>query len=65
MEHDLTVQDVAREANCHPNTVRRYEQRGLIEAMRDINGYRRFSRDQVERLKELLEMRVTTEQGEN
>ena len=53
----LTVAHVAKIANCHPNTVRHYDSKGLIQSQRDINGYRRFSLEQALRLRELLSWR--------
>jgi len=55
---DLLVQEVARIADCHRNTVLRYEQRGFITASRDLNGFRRYSLEEALKLKELLERRV-------
>jgi DNA-binding transcriptional MerR regulator len=55
---DLSVQQVADRVGCHRNTVLHYERRGLIHALRDVNGFRRFPTHEVKRLKELLEMRT-------
>lgn len=57
-EQDFSVSETANQAGCHRNTVLRYEQRGLIHALRDVNGFRRFPTHEVERLKELLTMRT-------
>jgi DNA-binding transcriptional MerR regulator len=57
MTRDFTVAEVAKEVECHRNTVIRYERRGLIRALRDVNGFRRFPAQEVRRLKELLATR--------
>lgn len=58
---DLTVNEVARFAGCHRATVLNYERRGLLKPLRDVNGYRRFSRQDAKKLKELLELRKPAE----
>jgi DNA-binding transcriptional MerR regulator len=55
---DLIVQEVARIADCHRNTVLRYESRGVIRGKRDLNGYRRFSLGEALKLKEILSTRT-------
>ena len=57
-EKDLTVEEVARIARCHRNTVLRYEKHGIIQAKRDHNGFRRFPFQEALRLKDLLSVRV-------
>ena len=49
----LLIHEVAREAKVHTATVRRAEKRGLISSQRDVNGWRRYSPDVVEKLKKL------------
>jgi DNA-binding transcriptional MerR regulator len=56
--NDLTVQQVADQVGIHRNTVLNYEKRGLIHSLRDMNGFRRFSPQEVRRLKQLLSMRT-------
>jgi DNA-binding transcriptional MerR regulator len=51
---ELTVVEVARIADCHRNTVLRYQSRGLISGERDSNGYRRFTIGEALKLKEIL-----------
>jgi len=46
----------ARLANMHPQTLRMYEARGLIEPQRSPKGTRLYSQDDVERLKRIQEM---------
>jgi MerR family transcriptional regulator, heat shock protein HspR len=50
-------------ADMHPQTLRMYEQRGLIEPKRSPKGTRLYSHDDVERLRRIQEM--TTELGMN
>jgi MerR family transcriptional regulator/heat shock protein HspR len=50
-------------ANLHPQTLRMYEARGLIEPKRSPKGTRLYSQDDVERLKRIQEM--TAELGLN
>ena len=50
-------------ADMHPQTLRMYEARGLIEPKRSPKGTRLYSQDDVERLRRIQEM--TTEWGMN
>jgi MerR family transcriptional regulator/heat shock protein HspR len=50
-------------AEMHPQTLRMYEQRGLIEPKRSPKGTRLYSRDDVERLRRIQEM--TADMGMN
>jgi MerR family transcriptional regulator, heat shock protein HspR len=50
-------------ADMHPQTLRMYEQRGLIEPKRSPKGTRLYSQEDVERLRRIQEM--TTELGLN
>ena len=50
-------------ADMHPQTLRMYEARGLIEPKRSPKGTRLYSHDDVERLRRIQE--VTTELGMN
>lgn len=54
---ELFISEVAAVAECHTNTVRRYEKKGLIKAKRDLNGYRRFPVEEANKLKKLLDRR--------
>ncbi len=48
----LTVRAVAREFGVHENTVRNWEARGALKAVRlPVSGYRRFDLAEVERMK--------------
>jgi MerR family transcriptional regulator, heat shock protein HspR len=53
----------AQLANMHPQTLRLYEARGLIEPERSPKGTRLYSQEDVERLKRIQEM--TAELGLN
>ena len=49
----LSVRETARRLGVHENTIRNWEQRGLLRAVRlPGSGYRRFSADQVDQLRE-------------
>jgi MerR family transcriptional regulator, heat shock protein HspR len=50
-------------ANLHPQTLRMYEARGLIEPQRSLKGTRLYSQEDVEKLKRIQEM--TAELGLN
>jgi MerR family transcriptional regulator/heat shock protein HspR len=50
-------------ADMHPQTLRMYEARGLIEPKRSPKGTRLYSHDDVERLRKIQEM--TSELGMN
>ena len=54
---DLLVSQVADIAECHPNTVRSAEKKGLISSRRDINNYRRFTVNEALKLKKALAWR--------
>jgi MerR family transcriptional regulator/heat shock protein HspR len=43
-------------ANMHPQTLRMYEARGLIEPQRSPKGTRLYSQEDVERLRRIQEM---------
>lgn len=51
-EHRLSVRETARRLGVHENTVRNWEERGLIQAVKlPGSGYRRFDLAEVERLR--------------
>jgi len=54
---DLTVSQVAEIAGCHFNTVKNYEQRGVIQGMRDSNNFRRYSMGDALKLKKIINFR--------
>jgi MerR family transcriptional regulator/heat shock protein HspR len=53
----------AQLANMHPQTLRMYETRGLVEPKRSPKGTRLYSQDDVDRLRRIQEM--TAELGLN
>jgi MerR family transcriptional regulator/heat shock protein HspR len=62
-EHAVFVISVAAElAGMHPQTLRIYERRGLIEPYRTPGGTRRYSQEDIDRLTLIQEL---TEQGLN
>jgi MerR family transcriptional regulator, heat shock protein HspR len=66
VEHDrgvFMISVAAELAEMHPQTLRMYEARGLIEPKRSPKGTRLYSQDDVERLRRIQEM--TTELGMN
>jgi DNA (cytosine-5)-methyltransferase 1 len=46
----LGVAEVAEEIGISPDTVRRWEKKGLIKSHRNVNNYRVFSVDEIKRL---------------
>jgi DNA-binding transcriptional MerR regulator len=56
-QEELMTAQVAEIAGCHPNTVKRYEVKGLIKAKRDRNGFRRFTVKEAHKLKKMLAQR--------
>jgi excisionase family DNA binding protein len=61
----LNVRDTARMLGVHENTVRNWEERGILRAVRlPGSGYRRFSAQDVERLRaEMLEQLAPAAKG--
>ena len=49
----LLVHEVAKKVKIHIDTIKRAEKRGLISPQRDVNGWRRYSPDVVDKLKKL------------
>jgi excisionase family DNA binding protein len=47
----MQVRAAARHLGVHENTVRRWEEAGLIRAIRLPSGVRRFRRDDIERIR--------------
>jgi len=47
----LTVTKAAKIVNCHPETLRRLERRGLLKAQRDYRGFRIFDLNDLLKLK--------------
>jgi excisionase family DNA binding protein len=61
----LNVRDTARALGVHENTVRNWEERGILRAVRlPGSGYRRFSAQDVERLRtEMFEQLAPASEG--
>jgi excisionase family DNA binding protein len=50
----MQVRQAARTLGVHENTVRRWEERGLLNAVRLPSGVRRFRPEDIERLREQM-----------
>ena len=61
----LNVRDTARALGVHENTVRNWEERGILRAVRlPGSGYRRFSVQDVERIRaEMFEQLAPATEG--
>lgn len=57
----MQVRSAARELGVHENTLRRWEEAGLINAVRLPSGVRRFRAEDVSRVRE--EMYASTNEG--
>ncbi|MFJ9415813.1 MerR family transcriptional regulator [Streptomyces sp. NPDC101227] len=60
----MRIGELARRAGVSTRSLRYYEQRGLLQAHRDTNGYRRYdaeSVDTVARIRELLATGLSTD----
>lgn len=51
-EDRIRIGEAGRILGVHPQTVRDYESRGLIESKRTVGGERRFRRGDVEHLRD-------------
>ncbi len=51
---ELTIAEVARLCDYHPNTVRRWTAKGIIICRRDIKNYRKYSLSEALKLKRFL-----------
>lgn len=56
-QQDYLISEAARAIGCHPNTIKNFERRGLINCPRDYNGYRRIPTSELQRLKEIMSIR--------
>ena len=64
-EHRLNVRETARRLGVHENTVRNWEEKGLLRASKlPGSGYRRFDQAEIERLRtEMLTQLAPAEEG--
>ncbi len=49
----MLIGEVAAQAGVHPSTIRRLEEKGILEATRDHNGWRVYGPNAVEELRRL------------
>lgn len=61
--YKLNVIQVSRIAGCHRNTVLRFEAKGFITPVRDINGWRRFTEEDAMKLKDVFQFRTKEPYG--
>ena len=61
LEANLTVNQVAEIAGCHRGTVLNYERRGYIKPLRDHNNFRRYTKRDAIKLKQIIEIRKPLE----
>jgi excisionase family DNA binding protein len=54
--HSLTISQAAKVLGVHPNTLRRWVDKGQVPAARLPSGHRRFTREQIEAIKDQLGM---------
>lgn len=54
----MLISQVAEQAGVHPSTIRRLEEKGVIEVKRDHNGWRVYDKSAVETLRELYKRPV-------
>jgi len=47
----ITVSKAAEIVNCHPETIRRLDRRGILRAKRDYRGFRIFRMEDLLNLK--------------
>ena len=57
MNQKLKTSQVAKLCGVHCQTILNYCKRGLVTPVRDINNYRRFSQEDVEKLQRILNAR--------
>ncbi len=50
----MQVRSAARELGVHENTLRRWEEAGMVNAVRLPSGVRRFRAEDIERLREQI-----------
>ncbi len=50
----LTISQAARRLGVHPNTLRAWSDKGLVEHVKLPSGYRRFTPEAINRLRERM-----------
>lgn len=65
-DHRLSVRETARRLGVHENTIRNWEEKGLLRAAKlPGSGYRRFDQAEVERLRnEMLTQLAPADEGQ-
>ena len=53
----LLISELAKAVGLHPETLRRLERKGLIASRRDLNGWRRYEPETVEKVRSLYAFR--------
>jgi DNA-binding transcriptional MerR regulator len=59
MTKPLTTKQFADAVGVSVQTLRRFESRGLVRAVRDFRGWRKFPRSEVDRVRNLLGWQAT------
>ena len=55
----LLISELAKAVGLHPETLRRLERKGLITSRRDLNGWRRYEPEIVEKIRSLYAHKET------
>lgn len=61
MTAGIYIAEAARALNAHPETIRRWERRGLLQAKRDYRGFRVFDPEDILRMKQRIEQLTPSE----
>jgi len=48
----MRIIDAARSLNIHPVTLKRLEKKGVVQPLRDRNGWRRYSAEDLKKIRE-------------
>jgi len=57
----MRINEVARMIGFHPDTIRNLEKAGALSFQRDRNGHRRFTLEDVERVRQAMFQRTGAE----
>ena len=53
-----SIGEVCKYVRCHPDTVKRYEEDGYLgEVRRSKRGHRRYTREQMKKMKQVFDAR--------